>query len=51
MRQTQKQKQRTKRAVEDVETSVPMASLSNTTEAAELVVAIDQLLQEASNVR
>jgi hypothetical protein len=45
MRQTFKQRQCTKRVVEEVELSVPMASLSDTSDAAELVVVIDELLE------
>ena len=46
MQQVFKQKQRVKRAVEEAELSVPSESLSDTSDAAELVVAIDELLQE-----
>jgi hypothetical protein len=46
MKQIYKQRQKTKRAVEEPELSVPTASLSDTEDAAELVVTIDELLQE-----
>ncbi len=46
MKQTYKQRQTTKRAVEEAELSVLTASLSDTEDAAEMVAAIDELLQE-----
>lgn len=44
MRQTYKQRQQAKRAVEEVETSVPTTSLSDTSDAAELLARLDEIL-------
>jgi hypothetical protein len=45
MQQTYKQRQKTKRVAEEVELSVPDASLRDTSDAAELIAAIDALLE------
>jgi hypothetical protein len=45
MQQMQKQRQRTKRAVEEVELSVPSESLSDTSDAAELLARLDEILE------
>ena len=48
MRKEFKQRQRTKRAVEEiVELSVPARSLSDTSDAAELLARLDEVLSES----
>jgi len=45
MKQTYKKRQQVKRAVEEIGLPVPAESLSDTSDAAELVAAIDELLK------
>jgi hypothetical protein len=45
MKQTFKQQQETKRAVEEVQLSVPSESLSDTSEAAELLAWLEEILE------
>lgn len=44
MQQVQKQRQKTKRAVEEAELSVPRETLADTSDAAELLARLDEIL-------